>query len=140
MERAVIFYLLANPAETPYLSVRDGKLFNAVRLVEFRPRKVSAHTFWVVPIRAAQTAFVPELWKALFCLRSYPREISHSNSAKRELSNDVWLLECAQEKLHFTQVHTLCQLKRDEALFIPLGRVVEFRVRYRQIPVRGCFW
>ena len=24
---------------------------------------------------------------------------------------------CAEEKLHFTPVHTLCQLKRDEALF-----------------------
>ena len=33
---------------------------------------------------------------------------------------------CAEEKLHFTPVHTLRQLKRDEALFPPLGRVVEF--------------
>ena len=46
---------------------------------------------------------------------------------------------CAEEKLHFTPVHTLCQLKRNEALIPPLGRVVEFRVRYRQIPVRGFF-
>ena len=46
---------------------------------------------------------------------------------------------CAEEKLHFTPFHTLRQLKRDEALCPPLGRVVEFRVRYRQIPVRG-FW
>ena len=36
---------MGNPAETPYLSVRDGKLSNAVRLVEFRPRKVAVHTF-----------------------------------------------------------------------------------------------
>ena len=40
IERAVIFHLLANPAETAYLSVRDGKLSNAVRFVEFRRRKV----------------------------------------------------------------------------------------------------
>ena len=46
IERAVIFfYLLANPAETAYLSVRDGKLSNAVRLVEFRKGKVAVHTF-----------------------------------------------------------------------------------------------
>ena len=45
----------------------------------------------------------------------------------------------AEEKLNFTPVHTLRQLKRDKALFPPLGRVVDFRVRYRQIPVRG-FW
>ena len=34
---------------------------------------------------------------------------------------------CTEEKLHFTPVHTLCQLKRDEALIRPLRRVVEFR-------------
>ena len=28
---------------------------------------------------------------------------------------------CAEEKLHFTPVHTLCQLKRDEGLFPPLS-------------------
>ena len=33
---------------------------------------------------------------------------------------------CAEEKLHFTPVHTLRQLNRDEALFPPLGRVIEF--------------
>ena len=59
----------------------------------------------------------------------------------------TWLIEsfltmyrswwCAEEKLHFTPVHTLCQLNRDEELFPPLQRVVEFRARYRQIPGRG---
>ena len=34
-------------------------------------------------------------------------------------------------------LHTLRQLKRDKALFTQLGRVVEFRARHRQIPVRG---
>ena len=37
---------------------------------------------------------------------------------------------CAEEKLHFTPVHTLRQLKRDEALNPPLWRVLEFRARY----------
>ena len=37
--------------------------------------------------------------------------------------------KCAEEKLHFTPVHTLRQLKHGEALFPPLRRVVEFRVR-----------
>ena len=45
-----------------------------------------------------------------------------------------------EEKLHFTPFHTLRQLKRNEALFPPLGRVVEFRTRYQQIPVRGFWW
>ena len=46
---------------------------------------------------------------------------------------------CGEEKLHFTPFHTLRQLKRDEAQLPPLGRVVEFRARYRQILGRG-FW
>ena len=36
---------------------------------------------------------------------------------------------CAKEKLHFTPVHTLRQLKLDRALFPPLERVVEIRAR-----------
>ena len=44
---------------------------------------------------------------------------------------------CGEEKLHFTPVHTLCQLKCDEGLFPPFRRVAEFRARYRQISVRG---
>ena len=31
-----------------------------------------------------------------------------------------WLWWCAEEKMHFTPVHTLRQLKRDERLFPPL--------------------
>ena len=41
-----------------------------------------------------------------------------------------WTWWCGEEKLHFTPVHTLRQLKRDEALIPPLGRVEEFRPRY----------
>ena len=51
-----------------------------------------------------------------------------------------WTWWCGEEKLHFTPFHTLRQLKRDEAQLPPLGRVVEFRAKYRQIPVRGFFF
>ena len=37
---------------------------------------------------------------------------------------------CGEEMLHITPVHTLRQLKRDEALIPPLRRVVGFRARY----------
>ena len=40
-----------------------------------------------------------------------------------------WSWCFAEEKLHFTTFHTLCQLKIDEALFPPLRRVVEFLAR-----------
>ena len=42
-----------------------------------------------------------------------------------------WTWWCGEEKLHFTPVHTLRQLKRDEALIPPLRRVVEFRAGVR---------
>ena len=103
-------------------------------------KSCGSHLFGFGPGEADKTALVQELSKAItFCLRFYPCEISHSNSAKRELSNGVMRLEVlmvlcvwkfSQEKLHFTPVHTLCQLKCDEALFPPLRRVVEFRARY----------
>ena len=38
-----------------------------------------------------------------------------------------WTWWCGAEKLHFTPVHTLRQLKRDEALIPPFRRVGEFR-------------
>ena len=44
---------------------------------------------------------------------------------------------CGEEKLQFTPFYTIRQLKGDEALFPPLGRVVEFRARYRQTAVCG---
>ena len=43
-----MFYLLAHPAETAYLSFRDRELFNVVLLVQVRPRKVPVHTFFRV--------------------------------------------------------------------------------------------
>ena len=78
----------------------------------------------VVATQVNQAAFVPELSKAVTFFTSYPGEISHPTQlANQELSNDVSVV---QEKLHFTPVHTLRQLKRDERLFPPLWRVVEF--------------
>ena len=38
-------FLLANHAETAYLSFRDGELFNDVRLVQWLREKVVVHTF-----------------------------------------------------------------------------------------------
>ena len=59
------------------------------------------HTFSGVGSgEADKTALAQELLKAItFCLRSYPGEISHSNSANRELSNDVLLLEVLPRKV-----------------------------------------
>ena len=118
--------------ETPYFNVRDGKLSNALRLVEFRPRKVAVHTFFGGPkpicsnglsagTIESQNFFVLGPILVKFHIRT--RQIEGFPTIFR-----TWW--CAKEKLHFTPVHTLRQLKRDEALIPPLGRVVEFRARY----------
>ena len=57
IKRAVIFHLLGNPAETPYLSIRDGKLSNAVRLVEFGKKFKRAVIFNLLG-NPAETAYL----------------------------------------------------------------------------------
>ena len=53
-------------------------------------KSCGSHLFGVGPGEADKTALVQELSKAkLFCLTSYPGEISHLNSPNRELSNDL---------------------------------------------------
>ena len=65
------------------------------------------------PGEADKTALVQELSKAItFFFLSYPGEISHSNSAKRELSNDVSLLEVLPKKV---ALHTRSHLAPIEA-------------------------
>ena len=57
--KSCIFYLLARPAETAYLTFQDRELSNDLWLVEWPPRKVVVHTFLgVVPSQADETAFV----------------------------------------------------------------------------------
>ena len=79
-----------------------------------RPRKVAVHTLLGVgPGEADKTALVQELSNAItFCLRSYPGEISHSNSAMRELCNGVSLLEVLPRKV---VLHTSSHLTPSEA-------------------------
>ena len=45
-----------------------------------------------------------------------------------------WLWWCTEEKLHFTPVHTLCQLKRDEGLFPPLPISLADRNGLKNLP------
>ena len=133
---------MANPAETAYLSVRDGELSNVVQLVEFWRRKVAVHTFLGGGPKpccsdglrtgtiVSHNFFVLGPMLVKFHIRT--RLIEGFPMIFR-----TWW--CGEEKFHFTPFHTLRQLKRDEVLIPPLGRVVEFRARYCQIPVRG-FW
>ena len=78
-----------------------SRAFNDILLVEVRPRKVAVHTFfWVGPGKAMRPPSNRNYRKpSLFCLTPYAVEISRSNSANRELSNDVKLLEVRQRKV-----------------------------------------
>ena len=128
LKKLSFVYFLANPFETAYLSVRGRELSYAAWLVEFQRRKVVLHTFWG--------------WSQAGCSDSLRAGIIESHKSfvlcpiLVKFHIQTWLIEsfpttyrfwkCAEEKLHFTPVHTLRQLKRDEALFPPLRRVVEF--------------
>ena len=100
-KRAVIFYVLANPGGTAYLSFRDRELSNNIKLVQFRRRRVAVHTFlgWfqagLLRLRSHRNYRKPEH----FCLRSYPGEISYPTSANQELSIDCFVAVMFQRKV-----------------------------------------
>ena len=104
-------------------------------------KSCSSHLFGVFPSRAAQTAFAQDLSKAITFFVLGPILVKYHIRTRLVESFPTILRTwwCGEEKLHFTPVHTLRQLKRDEALIPPLRRVAGFRVRYRQIPGRGSF-
>ena len=76
-------------------------------------KSCGSHLFGVGQGEADKTALVQELSKAItFFVLSYTGELSHSNSAKRELSNDVSLLEVLPKKV---ALHTSSHLIAIEA-------------------------
>ena len=135
------FYLLANPAETAYFSFRDRELSNDVRFDELRRRKVVVHTFlgWSQAGRLRQRSCQSYQSHNFFVLRPILVKLHIRTRLIESFAMTFWTWSCAEEKLHFTPVHTLRQLMHDEALIPPLRRVVEFLARYWQKPVRGLF-
>ena len=120
---------MANHAETAYLSFRDRELSNDVRLVQLWQRKVVVHTFlWVVTGHCLRAGIIES--RNFFVLSRIRVKLHIRTRLIESFPMMYCLWKCAEEKLHFTPVHTLRQLKRDEALFPPLRRVVEFRARY----------
>ena len=115
---------MANPAETAYLSFRDRELSNDEPLVEFRRRKVVVHTFlWVVPGHCLCARFLES--RNFFVLRPIRVKFHIRTRLIESFPTTHWLWWCAEEKWHFTPVHTLRQLKRDKGLFSPLQNVLK---------------
>ena len=99
-------------------------------------KSCSSHLFGVVPSQAAQTDFVPELLKALtFCLRSYPGEISHSNSPNRELSKDILDVVVRRRKV---ALHTSSHLPPTEAGQSPDSTTSEGRRVSSEVRLGKC--
>ena len=110
---------MANPAETAYISSRDRELSNDVPLVEFRPRKVVVHTFlWVVTGHCLHAGIIKR--HNFFVFRCILVKFHIQIRLIESFPTTYWSWWCGKEKWHFTPVHTLHQLKRDEALFPPL--------------------
>ena len=132
IERTVIVLSFGQSCSTPYLGVRDGKLPNAVRLVEFRPRKVAGHTFggWSQAGMLRRPSHRNYRKPYNFSVLAFILEKFHIRTRLIDSFPTIFRTWCGEEKLHFTPVHTLRRLKRDEALIPPLRRVAAFRVRY----------
>ena len=131
------FYLLANPTETAYLSFRDRELSNDVLLVQVRPRKVSIHTFFgLAQGRLMRPPSCRNFQKPkLFCLTSYPGEISHSNSANWEFSNNVRLLEVCPRKV---ALHTISHLTPIETWRKAVSNTSDRRTVSSEVRLEKC--
>ena len=110
---------MANPAKTAYLSVRDGQLSNAVRLNEFRQRKVAVHTFLGVPKPGCSDGLCTGTIEShnFFVLGPILVKFHIRTCLIQSFPMIFRTWWCGEEKLHFTPFHTLRQVKRDEARF-----------------------
>ena len=113
-KRAVIFLFFGQSCSNCILKLPRSTAFEQRMTCRSAAKKsCGSHLFGVGLGEADKTALVQELSKAItFCLRSYPGEISHSNLAKQELSNDVSLLEVLPRKV---ALHTSSHLTPIEA-------------------------
>ena len=80
-------------------------------------KSCSSHLFGVVPSRAAQTAFAPDLTKAItfFVLGPILVKFHIRTRLIKSFPTIYRFWRCSQENSHFTPVHTLRQWKRDKA-------------------------
>ena len=119
---------MGNPAETPYLSVRNGKLSNGIRLLEFRPRKIAVHTYLggLKPVCSDGIGAGIIESHNFFVLGPILVKFQMRTRLIESFRTIFWTWWCGEEKLHFTPVHTLRQLNGDEARFHHFGGSYSF--------------
>ena len=141
IQRAVIFYLFANPAETAYLGAEMDSFLTPYSLSNSGQEELQFTPFWGGPKRVCSDGLRAGTIEShnFFVLCPILVKFHIRNSPNQELSNDLSDVVVRRRKV---ALHTISHLTPTEAwqsAFPPLGRVVEFRARYRQIPVRR-FW
>ena len=130
---------MGNPAETAYLSFRIERFLTMYGLSDSGKESCSSHLFGGRPKPGFSDSVRAGIIEShnFFVVRPILVRFHIRTRLIESFPTIFWTWWCAEEKLHFTPVHTLCQLKRNKAQIPPLRRVVEFRARYRQIPGRG---
>ena len=94
----------------------------------------SSHLFWGGPKAGCSDGLCSGIIEShnFFCLRSYPGEISHSNSAHRELSNDISDVVVRRKKV---ALHTSSHLTPIEACQSAVSTTSEGHRVSREVPL-----
>ena len=108
--------------ETAYLSFQDRELSKNNRFVELGLRKVVVHTFLGGPKPLCSDSLGARNIESYNCFVLGPTLVKLHIRIRLidSFSTTFRAWWWAEEKLHLTPVHTLCRLKRDEALFPPV--------------------
>ena len=100
---------------------------------KFLVRKMVVHTFlWVVPGHSLRAGFMES--RNFFVLRPLRVKFHIRTRLIESFPTTYWLWWCAEEKWHFTPVHTLRQFKRDAELFQPLPISLADRNGLKNLP------
>ena len=133
IKRAVIFLSFGQSCWNCILKLPTSRAFEQRMTCPSEAKKsCGSHLLGVGPGEADKIALVQELSKAITFFVLGPILVKFYIRTRLSESflmmNRFW--KFSQEKLHFTPVHTLRQLKHDEVLFPPLRRVVGLQARY----------
>ena len=104
-------------------------------------KKLQFTPFWGVPKPGCSDGLRVRIIEShnFFVLRPILVKLHIRTRLIESFPTTYWLGWCAEEKLHFTPVHTLCQLKRYEALFPPLQISVACRNGLKNLPRQFFF-
>ena len=121
--RGVFLYVLANHAQTVHWSIQDRELSNDVGLSNSGKEKLMFTPFWGGPKPGCADSVRAGIIKSQNFFVSGPILVKFHIWTRliKSFRRTFWTWWCSKEKLHFTPVHTLRQLKWDEMRFPHFG-------------------